>query len=57
MAAVSYAPPFQAVFGTAPLTAADWAVLAAFGVLLLAAEECRKWLLRRRPAAVKGGTR
>ncbi|MFG3292926.1 cation-translocating P-type ATPase [Streptomyces sp. NPDC048179] len=57
MAAVSYAPPLQAVFNTAPLAAADWAVLAAFGVLLLAAEECRKWLLRRRIATVKGGTR
>ncbi|KUN82561.1 cation-transporting ATPase [Streptomyces bungoensis] len=50
MAAISYAPPLQAVFGTAPLAASDWAVLAAFGVLLLAAEETRKWVLRRRGA-------
>jgi len=48
MAAISYAPPLQAVFNTAPLAAADWAVLAGFGALLLAAEESRKWWLRRR---------
>jgi magnesium-transporting ATPase (P-type) len=48
MAAISYAPPLQAVFGTAPLSAGDWAVLAGFGALLLAADEARKWWLRRR---------
>jgi P-type Ca2+ transporter type 2C len=48
MAAISYAPPLQAVFGTAPLAAVDWAVLVGFGVLLLAADEARKWWLRRR---------
>ncbi|MEU9274269.1 cation-transporting P-type ATPase [Streptomyces sp. NPDC048342] len=57
MATVSYAPPLQAVFNTAPLTAADWAVLTGFGALLLAAEECRKRLLRRHPAAAKEGKR
>ncbi|WP_277752680.1 cation-transporting P-type ATPase [Streptomyces sp. L2] len=56
MAAMSYAAPLQAVFHTAPLAPADWAVLAAFGVLLLAAEETRKWMLRRRTSA-EGGTR
>ncbi|MGW3106849.1 cation-translocating P-type ATPase [Streptomyces sp. NPDC001100] len=56
MAAVSYAPPLQAVFHTAPLAASDWAVLTAFGVLLLAAEETRKWWLRhRRPADRREG--
>ncbi|MFF8948666.1 cation-translocating P-type ATPase [Streptomyces sp. NPDC014940] len=55
MAAISYAPPLQAVFHTAPLAPADWAVLAAFGALLLAAEELRKWTLRRRSPAPKGG--
>ncbi|WP_326751274.1 cation-transporting P-type ATPase [Streptomyces hirsutus] len=55
MAAISYAPPLQALFNTAPLDAADWAVLAAFGVLLLAAEETRKWWVRRhRPHGPKG---
>ncbi|WP_225101687.1 cation-transporting P-type ATPase [Streptomyces sp. CoH27] len=57
MAAISYAPPLQAVFHTAPLAASDWAVLAAFGVLLLAAEETRKWVLRHRRTAPKEGTR
>ncbi|MFJ3714777.1 cation-translocating P-type ATPase [Streptomyces sp. NPDC090057] len=55
MAAISYAPPLQAVFHTAPLAPADWAVLAAFGALLLVAEEVRKWALRRRTGP-KGGT-
>lgn len=57
MAAISYAPPLQAVFHTAPLTLAQWAVLAAFGVLLLAAEEVRKGLVRRhgrRPGGAAG---
>ncbi|MGW2643037.1 cation-translocating P-type ATPase [Streptomyces sp. NPDC001348] len=56
MAAISYAAPLQAVFDTAPLTAANWAVLAAFGVLLLAAEEARKWVLRHRRGSPEGGT-
>ncbi|MEU7642191.1 cation-transporting P-type ATPase [Streptomyces sp. NPDC039016] len=61
MAAISYLPALQAVFHTAPLAAADWAVLAAFGALLLAAEESRKWWLRQqrtvRPLGGKGGER
>ncbi|ARF53390.1 cation-translocating P-type ATPase [Streptomyces gilvosporeus] len=61
MAAISYLPVLQTVFHTAPLAAADWAVLTAFGVLLLAAEETRKWWLRRhrpvRPVGRKGGER
>lgn len=58
MAAISYAPPLQAVFNTAPLDAADWAVLTAFGALLLAAEETRKWWLRHhRPRSPKGEER
>ncbi|WP_225829937.1 cation-transporting P-type ATPase [Streptomyces sp. NK08204] len=57
MAAISYAPPLQALFRTAPLTASDWAVLAAFGALLLAAEETRKWVLRHRGPASEEGTR
>ncbi|AWN30595.1 cation-transporting P-type ATPase [Streptomyces sp. NEAU-S7GS2] len=58
MAAISYLPALQAVFHTAPLAAADWAVLGAFGVLLLAAEETRKWWLRcHRPVVGKGGKR
>ncbi|MGY5051519.1 cation-translocating P-type ATPase [Streptomyces sp. 900105755] len=54
MAAISYAPPLQAVFDTAPLNATDWAVLAGFGALLLAAEEVRKWMVRLRRTSSKG---
>ncbi|MFK4148903.1 cation-translocating P-type ATPase [Streptomyces sp. NPDC004065] len=57
MAAISYAPPLQAVFRTAPLTPGDWAVLVAFGALLLAAEELRKWALRHRGTSPRGGRR
>ncbi|MGW0885992.1 cation transporting ATPase C-terminal domain-containing protein [Streptomyces sp. NPDC002671] len=57
MAAISYAPPLQGVFHTAPLAPADWVVLAGFGELLLAAEEARKWVLRQRRTPPKGGTR
>ncbi|MGW2747386.1 cation-translocating P-type ATPase [Streptomyces sp. NPDC001450] len=56
MAAISYAPPLQKVFDTAPLAPADWAVLAGFGALLLAAEEARKWVLRHGRRSPKGGT-
>ncbi|MET9132937.1 cation-translocating P-type ATPase [Streptomyces antibioticus] len=57
MAAISYLPPLQAVFGTAPLDAADWAVLAALGTLPLLADEIRKAWLRRRDARRKGAPR
>ncbi|QKV90599.1 cation-transporting P-type ATPase [Streptomyces sp. NA02950] len=57
MAAISYLPPLQAVFNTAPLDPADWAVLAGFGALLLTAEEIRKaWLRRHRPTSPEGET-
>jgi Ca2+-transporting ATPase len=48
MAAISYVPALNAVFNTAPLSAGDWAVLVLLGLLLLAADEARKWWLRRR---------
>jgi Ca2+-transporting ATPase len=51
VAAVSYVPALQAVFHTAPLGWADWALVSAFGVLLLLADEARKWWLRRRAGA------
>ncbi|MFI7296590.1 cation-translocating P-type ATPase [Streptomyces sp. NPDC050121] len=57
MAAISYLPPLQAVFNTAPLAAADWAVLAALGTLPLLADETRKAWLRRRDARRKGAPR
>lgn len=48
MAAISYAPPLQALFHTAPLRATDWLVLAGFGLLVLLADEARKWVVRTR---------
>jgi magnesium-transporting ATPase (P-type) len=54
MAAISYWPPLQGVFNTAPLSPLDWAVLVAFGVLVLAAEETRKWRLRKRHGHTPG---
>lgn len=58
MAAISYLPPLQALFNTAPLGAADWAVLAGFGALLLVAEEARKaWLRHRARVKSEGGHR
>ncbi len=48
MCAISYAPPLQAVFHTAALSLADWALLTAVGSLVLVADEIRKALLRHR---------
>jgi Ca2+-transporting ATPase len=48
MCAISYAPPLQAVFHTAPLSLADWALLAVLGAAVLGADEIRKAVLRRR---------
>lgn len=45
VSAVSYLPPLQSVFHTAPLTWTDWAMLVGFGLLLLVADEARKWWL------------
>jgi magnesium-transporting ATPase (P-type) len=47
IAAVSYVPVLQAAFHTAPLGWIDWALVFAFGLLLLAADEARKWWVRR----------
>ncbi len=55
MAAISYLPPLQAVFHTAPLGAVDWAVLTLLGALLLLADEGRKAWLRHRSATARGG--
>ncbi|MEU3095292.1 cation-transporting P-type ATPase [Streptomyces sp. NPDC006967] len=57
MAAISYLPPLQTVFNTAPLDAADWAVLAGLGTLPLLADEARKGWLRRRAGRRKGDPR
>jgi magnesium-transporting ATPase (P-type) len=50
MCAISYAPPLQAVFHTAPLSITDWALVTAAGALVLAADEIRKFLLPRKEA-------
>ncbi|WP_338025514.1 cation-translocating P-type ATPase [Actinoplanes awajinensis] len=46
--AISYVPLLQRVFHTAPLAAADWALLVACGAVLLVADEIRKLFLRSR---------
>jgi magnesium-transporting ATPase (P-type) len=43
-----YTPPLAAVFGLAPLHYQHWLLLATFGPLLLALEEIRKVVVRRR---------
>nr|WP_079073957.1 cation-transporting P-type ATPase [Streptomyces sp. Root1310] len=54
MAAISYVPLLQDVFGTAALDAADWALLTGLGTLPLIADEVRKGWLRRRAGHRKG---
>jgi calcium-translocating P-type ATPase len=46
--AITYLPPLQRLFHTAPLSVADWALLVICGALLLAADEIRKAVLRSR---------
>jgi P-type Ca2+ transporter type 2C len=48
ISAISYLGPLQSVFHTAPLTIYDWLMLAAFGVVLLVADELRKAYIRSR---------
>jgi P-type Ca2+ transporter type 2C len=42
-----YAPPMQALFGTAPLGPFEWAFLASLAVIIVFVEEIRKWFTRR----------
>ena len=44
---ISYVPVANHVLGTAPLAARDWGLVAAFGAVLLAADEIRKAVARR----------
>ncbi|GAA2806958.1 cation-translocating P-type ATPase [Kribbella solani] len=46
MCAISYVPPLQTIFHTAPLALSDWVLLAAVGALVLVADETRKAVLR-----------
>jgi magnesium-transporting ATPase (P-type) len=48
MALISYAPPLQHIFNTAPLAPPDWVIVVGFGALLFAAEEIRKAIVRAR---------
>jgi magnesium-transporting ATPase (P-type) len=42
-----YAPPMQVLFGTVPLGPFEWAFLALLAVVVVMAEEIRKWFARR----------
>ena len=42
IAAISYLPVLQSVFNTAALSAGDWLIITAFGVLIFMADESRK---------------
>ena len=57
VSAISYVPFLQRVWHTAPLTLYDWLMLASFGVVLLAADEVRKAVVRsqRRRSAIPAG--
>jgi calcium-translocating P-type ATPase len=48
MCAISYLPVLQSIFNTAPLSVLDWAVIVALGAAVLAADEARKAVVRRR---------
>jgi hypothetical protein len=48
MFAISYTPPLQAVFNTAPLSATDWLLAVAVGALVLLADEIRKTVQHQR---------
>jgi len=47
-----YVPPLQRVFGFSPLYLNEWAILLAFPVIILGAEEIRKAVVRYRNKAV-----
>jgi Ca2+-transporting ATPase len=44
-------PPLRDIFGLAPLAFAEWSVLLALPPAMLALEEGRKWLVRKRHGA------
>ncbi|HTT53794.1 MAG TPA: cation-transporting P-type ATPase [Streptosporangiaceae bacterium] len=47
-AALIYLPTLNSWFGTAPLTAAQLAIVVPFPFIVWGADECRRWVLRRR---------
>lgn len=44
---IVYTEPLQRITGTAPLELNEWLILVPFAVLLLFADELRKWLVRK----------
>ena len=54
-----YAPPFQALLGTASLTADELPFVAPFPFIVWGADELRRWYVRRRRGSVvsRGGSR
>jgi hypothetical protein len=50
MAAIAYTPAGNAIFATAPLPLSAWLFMLPFAAAMLAAEELRKWLLKRGPS-------
>jgi hypothetical protein len=50
---IAYTGPGQAIFGTAPLRGEVWLLAIPFAGSMLAAEEARKWLVRRSPGRRK----
>jgi P-type Ca2+ transporter type 2C len=48
VASISYVPILQNIFHTGPLSVYDWLMLGAFGMVLLAADELRKFYVRSR---------
>lgn len=57
LVALSYLPLLQGIFGTAPLRAGDWAVLAVLPVLMVGLDEVRKAWVRRSKQRADGGVR
>jgi magnesium-transporting ATPase (P-type) len=45
---ITYAPPMQALFGTAALDGASWLLITALAAAVFLAVELEKWVLRRR---------
>jgi P-type Ca2+ transporter type 2C len=48
MLALIYVPPVAPIFGFVAPTPQQWAVLATYPLIMLAAEEARKWMVRKR---------
>lgn len=47
LSAIIYLGPLQAIFGTTPIELSDWVYLATLPVIIIVAEEIRKWFSRK----------